>query len=254
MTVSAPPSDARFCEDAVRTEDSDRYLIAFFQPRRLRQASVALAAWNLELARARPRSGETAIGLMRLQWHRDALAEIRAGAPRRHPVIGELAAAHAAGLIDLALLERVVDARERDLDAQPAANLSELEAYARGTYGLLHRALWSKTPAADAAEDAAAAFALIGLARAEPANQARGRPWAPKAFRGGLRPLVDRAAELARTPAPKGHRGVRAPAVLAAGYAERAVQAGSDPTKRLMAEADPWRIWRLYRARLLGAL
>ncbi len=254
MKHSPPASDAQYCEDTVRAQDSDRYLIAFFQQRRLRQASVALAAWNLELARARPRSGETAIGLMRLQWHREALQEIREGRARRHPVIGELAAAHAARLVDLDHLEGIVDARERDLDPAPAANLDDLEAYARATAGALNAALWQGTPAAAAAADAGTAFALIGLMRSEPINQAAGRPWAPKSLRGGLRPIVERAADLARVKAVPGHRGAVAPAILAAGYVERARAVGSDPQHPIMVSVDPGRMWRLAKARLLGRL
>ena len=211
MNASTPQSDEDFCADAVRAEDSDRYLIALFQPPRIRRAAIALAAWNLELARARPRSGEATIGLMRLQWHHDALDEIAAGKPRRHPVVAELAAAHGAGLLDLDGLHAIVDARERDLDPAPAADLADLEAYARKTAGALHANLWQGGPGAAAAEDAGAAFALIGLARAEPANQARGRPWAPKALKGGLRPIVERAAELAAVAPPKGARAAVAP-------------------------------------------
>jgi len=250
MKPSQPEPDIELVAEAVRREDSDRYMVALFQPKPMRRAAVALAAWNLELARARPRSGEATIGLMRLQWHRDALKEIAEGSPRRHPVIGELAAAHGEGRFRLEDLEGVIEARERDLDPAPAESLAALEAYARATAGALHRALWHDTPAAQAAEDAGTAFALIGLARAESVNQARGRPWAPRALKGGLRPIVDRAAELAAGAAPiRGCAGARAPAVLAEGYCARALEAKADPTDRRMAEPDPRRLWRLTAAR-----
>jgi len=245
-------ADARYCADAVRAQDGDRYLIALFQPPRLRAAAVALAAWNLELANAAPRSSETTIGMIRLQWHRDALEEIAAGRPRRHPVVGALAAAHAAGHVDLDDLSAIVDARERDLDPAPPESLAELEAYARAAAGALHRTLWRDTPAAAAAEDGATAFALIGLARAEPINQARGRPWAPKALKGDLAALIDRAATLAAVRPPRGHRGAAAPAALAAAYVKRARRAGGDPTDPRMSGPDPWRLWRLGAARLAG--
>lgn len=247
MNTSPPLSNAQYCAEQVRAQDADRYLIALFQPKRLRQAALALAAWNLELANARPRSGETAIGMIRLQWHRDALAEIVVGNPRRQPVIGALADAHAAGLIDAGSLTAIIDARERDLDPASPADLPALEAYARSTSGLLHRSLWQGTPQAIAAEDAGTAFALIGLARAEPVNQARGRPWMPKALALDMRPIVERAEDLARMRAPT---GVKAPAVLATAYARRARKADFDPTTPAMAAPDPWRIWRLLAARI----
>ena len=131
--------DAAYCADQVRQHDGDRCLMALLDPKRLRQAAMTLAAWNLELANARPPSGEETLGLIRLQWHRDALEEIIAGNPRRHPVVNALTATHDAGLVDAAVLDAIVAARERDLDPEPPADLTELEAYARATSGALHR-------------------------------------------------------------------------------------------------------------------
>ena len=113
--------------------------------------------------------------------------------------------------MDAAVLDAIVAARERDLDPEPPADLTELEAYARATSGALHRHLWRDTKAAQAAEDAGTAFALIGLARAEPVNQARNRPWAPKTLGGDLRPIIQRALELA---AVKGPSAAIAPATF----------------------------------------
>ncbi len=257
MKPSSPTADAsaaRYCADAARAQDSDRYLIALFQPARLRRAAVALAAWNLELANVHGRSGETMLGLMRLQWQRDALAGLAGDAPARHPTITELADACRAGLIAADDLRAIVDARERDLDPEPPETLEELEAYARATAGALHACLWRGSPAAPAAADAATAFALVGLARAEPFNRARGRPWAPKSLEGDLRPIVARGLALAESAvvrAVKAGRAAAAPAVLARGYGRRAAGAGFDATSPAMATPDPWRLWRLMAFRFL---
>lgn len=242
MTPSAPESDAQYCADAVRRHDPDRYLLALFQPAAKRQTALALAAWNLELANARQRSGEVLIGQMRLQWHRDALQEIRDGRPRRHPVVGELAAAHGAGVLDLDCMLGIVDARERDLDPAPPANLADLEAYGRATAGALNACLWPSLPAAI---DSGAAFALIGLARAAPANEAAGRRWTPADLKGDLRPIVTRGGELAAAALKAGPKPAVAPALLARAYARRALAVGCDPTSARMAGPDPWRLWRL---------
>lgn len=246
--ISEPLDDAAYCANQVREHDSDRYLVALFQPKRLRETAITLAAWNLELSNARPPSGEKTLGLIRLQWHRDALAEIIAGNPRRHPVINALAEAHNAGFVDAVALDAIVESRERDLDPAPPRDVAELEAYARATSGALHRQLWRDTKAAQAAEDAGTAFALIGLARSEPINQARGRPWAPKALNGDLRPLIERAVALAAT---KGPSAAVAPATIAKGYAARALKANCDPTSARMATPDPWRLWRLLGRKVL---
>lgn len=237
--------DAAFCADAVRRLDPDRYILALFQPAKLRRAALALAAWNLELANARVRSGETMIGMIRLKWHHEALEEIVAGRPRRHPVVWELAAAHDAGLIDAARLTSIVDARTRDLESTPPANMAELETYARATAGALNQALW---PDAPAALDAGAAFALIGLARAAPQLEAAGRPPTPKGR--SLADLVIRGRALADQAIKAGPKPAAAPAVLARAYARRAAKASYNPTAALMAAPDPWRLWRLTAFRL----
>jgi len=240
--------DAAYCADQVRQHDGDRYLMALLHPKRLRESAMILAAWNLELSNARPPSGEETLGLIRLQWHRDALEESIAGNPRRHPVVNALAVAHDTGVVDAAVLDAIVVARERDLDPEPPADLAELETYARATSGALHRHLWRDSAAAQAAEDAGTAFALIGLARAEPVNQARNRPWAPKTLGGDLYPIIRRALELAVV---KGPSAATAPATLAKAYARRALKAGADPTSALMARSDPWRLWRLLARKLI---
>lgn len=234
------PSDADYCADAVRRLDPDRYILALMQPARLRRAALALAAWNVELANARTASGEVMIGMIRLKWHEEALEEIVQDKPRRHPVIWELAAAHRSGLIDAARLASIVEARARDLDSTPPESLDALEAYARGTAGALHRALW---PDAEAASDAGAAFALVGLARAAPQLEAIGRP--PKPKDATLADIVARGKMLAERALKAGPKPAAAPAVLARGYARRAAKAGYDPTDPLMAGPDPWRLWRL---------
>lgn len=246
-TASEPDADADavFCADAVRRLDPDRYILALFHPAKLRRAALALAAWNLELANARVRSGETMIGMIRLKWHHEALEEIVAGRPRRHPVVWELAAAHDAGLIDAARLAGIVDARMRDLDSAPPADMAELETYARATAGALHQALW---PDAPAASDAGAAFALVGLARAAPQLEAAGRPPTPKGA--SLADIVVRGAGLADQALKAGTKPAAAPAILARAYARRAAKAGYDPTTALMAAPDPWRLWRLAAFRL----
>lgn len=248
MKPSEADADQAYCADIVRRQDPDRFLLALFQPAAKRRTALALAAWNLELANARQRSGEALIGEMRLQWHRDALGEIGDGRPRRHPVVGELAEAHGAGALDLAALLDIVDARARDLDPAPPADLAELEVYARATAGALNACLWPD--AALPAADAGTAFALVGLARAAPAFQAAGRPWTPADLKGDQAPAVRRGEELAAEALRSRPKAAVAPAVLARGYARRAAKADFDPTAPVMAAPDPWRIWRLAAFRI----
>jgi len=254
MNALPQTTNQAFCSDQLQRYDPDRYLIALFQPRRLRRSAIALATWNLELARARPPSGEQTIGLMRLQWHRDALSEIVEGRPRHHPVIEELAFAHRAGMLNAERLKKIVDARERDIDPAPMGNIDDLESYARATNGALHAELWQDTPAARAAEDAGTSFALIGIARSESLNSARGRPWVPQPLDQNLRLIIDRSVALARSTAPRGYQAAMAPIILANAYTKRAARAGFDTRSPNMVKPDPNRTLRMIFARLCGRI
>ncbi|HEY8014675.1 MAG TPA: squalene/phytoene synthase family protein, partial [Dongiaceae bacterium] len=126
-------TELSYCARLLRQQDPDRYLTALFAPPERREALFALYAFNLELARARESVREPIMGQMRLQWWRDSLAEMLAGRPRAHEVGRPLAAAIAAYGLDPVLLERLIDARERDMEAEPPVDLAALLDYARGT-------------------------------------------------------------------------------------------------------------------------
>ena len=91
-TVAAE-SDAAYCLEQVRRFDRDRYLAALFARSGPRADLLALYAFNLELAKIRELVREPMMGLIRLQWWRDCIAEIYAGNVRRHQVAQPLAAA-----------------------------------------------------------------------------------------------------------------------------------------------------------------
>jgi len=251
MNVSRQISNQKFCADELRTLDADRYLIALFQPRQIRRYAIALAAWNLELSRVRPHSGEQTLGLIRLQWHSDALNEIKEGRPRHHPVIEELAFAHGAGIVDTERLQNIIDARERDINPAPAQNIDELENYARATGGALHAELWRNTPVEKLAEDVGTGYALIGIARSELINAARGRPWLPEPIEQNLKLIIERGITLGAKTAPTGYRAAMAPAILVNAYAKRARRAGFDYTSPTMQAPDPNRTLRMIMAKLL---
>ncbi len=124
--------------EAVRRHDRDRYLTALFAPADRRADLLALYAFNLEVARTRESVREAMLGQIRLQWWRDALDEIQAGKPpRRHAVVEPLAEAIRRHNLPRDAFERLLLARERDMDDTPFATLAELEAYADGTSGAL---------------------------------------------------------------------------------------------------------------------
>src|SRR5262249_59537665 len=93
MDPTIAEADAAYCLDQVRRFDRDRYLTALFAAPPARADLVALYALNLEGAKTREGVREPMMGLMRLQWWRDAGAGIYAGNERPPPVGPPLAAA-----------------------------------------------------------------------------------------------------------------------------------------------------------------
>jgi phytoene synthase len=85
-----------------------------------------------------------------------------------------------------ALFDRLIDAREADLDGEPPADFAALEAYAEGTaaslFALALGVLGSPAdqgPAAEAAHQLGVAWALTGLARAVPFHARQKRSYLP---------------------------------------------------------------------------
>jgi len=119
---------------ALRRKDRDRFQTALFAPPGQREALFALYAFNYEIARVPEVTREPLLGQIRLQWWRDALDEIYRGAPpRRHEVAEPLARAIAEHDLTQAHFAAMLEARERDLAAEPPATLEALEAYADGS-------------------------------------------------------------------------------------------------------------------------
>ena len=84
-----------------RAADYDRYLSALFAPVGRREALFALIAFNHEIARIPEAVSEPMLGRIRLQWWREVVEAVYAGAPaRRHEVAVPLADAIRACSLD----------------------------------------------------------------------------------------------------------------------------------------------------------
>ena len=153
----------------LRRHDRDRYQTALFAPAAHRDALFALYAFNYEVARIRESVREPMLGLIRLQWWRDALDEIYAGKPpRRHEVVQPLAEAIGARGLSRAHFMALLDARATDMEESPPASLAALEDYAAGSAGslvlLALEVLGVDDPAArEAGRAIGTAYALAGL-------------------------------------------------------------------------------------------
>jgi NADH dehydrogenase [ubiquinone] 1 alpha subcomplex assembly factor 6 len=267
----------------VRRHDRDRFLTALFAPEARRPALLALYAFNHEVAKTRELVSEAMLGRIRLQWWRDALDRIYAGVPaQRHEVIEPLAAAIRAHDLSRGHFERLIEARERDLEEAPPENLAALEAYAEASSApLVLLALESLGETGEAARAAGravgTAYALTGLLRAVPFHARARRLYLPRDLcadagleieRGlfelhsspALTRVVEQVAERARHHL-QAARALRAsvsraalpallPSVLVSADLARLARAGYDPFAPAVAGVDPWRGWRLSLAAL----
>lgn len=178
------------CADLVRRGDPDRFAAAMAAPVAARRVLFPLYAFNLEVARAPWVASEPMIGEMRLQWWRDALAEIAEGQPvRRHEVTTPLSEAIDAE--GARLLDAGVAARRWDLYREPFEDAAHLADYLDATGGTL---MWVAARALGAAEGTRGEVEALGRAaalarylQAVPELEARGRV-----------PLVDGQPEAVR--------------------------------------------------------
>lgn len=247
------------CARLVRRHDPDRYLTALFAPPAARESLFALYAFNFELARVREAVREPMMGRMRLQWWRDALEAIFAGGrPHRHAVIEPLAAAIAAHGLERTRLERLIDARERDLEDAPPADLPALLAYAEGTSAELVL-LALQCLGAEGRGDAAIrtgravgiAVALAGLLRAVPFHARSRRLYLPQALLDRHRVRAEDILELRKPPGlPEVAADVEREAMRRLAEAE---QAGRGLPRRLLPALLPGSLARLYLRRLYAA-
>lgn len=176
--MTETPADQ--CGRDLQRLDPDRWLTTLFAPDASRPGLFALYAFNTEIARARESVSQPMIGQIRLQWWREAWDGIVAGTPRQHPVVQALHD-HCRHL-DQSTVMALIDARERDMEDAPFADLPALTAYARSTSAPLMKLAAQQLDAQvdDAVIDAAgAAYALAGILRAAPHLLARQRVLLP---------------------------------------------------------------------------
>jgi NADH dehydrogenase [ubiquinone] 1 alpha subcomplex assembly factor 6 len=171
--------------DLVRRYDRDRYLTALFAPADRRDALMALYAFNHEVAKTRESVTEPMLGRIRLQWWREGLdAAYGTGPVRQHEVMVPLADAIRRFGLTRDEFERLIDARELDLEAEPPATVAALEAYCADSSGRLQALALEVLGVRDAEAMAAArevgtAYALTGLLRAIPFHARARRLYIP---------------------------------------------------------------------------
>lgn len=168
----------------VRQQDSDRFLLSLLMPARYRPALWALFAFNYEIAKTREVVTETQIGLIRLQWWRDAIAEIYDGEKvREHKVVGELAQAIRNYDLPRENFDNLIYAREFDLEGQAPANLEGMINYCDFTttplYDLACR-ITDESSDESILKAVSVRYALTGLLRAVPYMRTQRRVMLPQ--------------------------------------------------------------------------
>jgi NADH dehydrogenase [ubiquinone] 1 alpha subcomplex assembly factor 6 len=247
----------------VQRHDRDRFQTALFAPAARREALFALYAFNYEIARVRERVTEPMLGQVRLQWWRENIAAAFEGGPiRRHIVAEPLTAAIRELTPSRAHFDRLIDARETDLESEPPASLAALESYAEASSSrliyLALEVLGIHDPAAfEAGLHVGIAYSLAGLLRAIPvrarqiipANIATGSGVTELAA-AALRHLE--AARLRRKRVPRSALPALLPAVIARHSLARLKEARYDSFNPALASPDPLQTWRLAAAVLLN--
>lgn len=161
-----------YCGNLVRQQDPDRFLISLFAPADTREALWALYAFNYEIARTREVVSDTTIGLIRLQWWRDAIEEIyKNETPRRHEVLLPLADAIKKYNLPKDLFLNLIYAREFDLENVSPTTMDGFLKYADFTTTPLNQLGHRITGDSDTDEIVKAVsvnYAVIGLVRSVP--------------------------------------------------------------------------------------
>lgn len=169
------PADAdvvEYCRSVVADGDPDRYLASLFSPCRERPALWALLAFNQEIAKTRETVREPTIGLMRLQWWRDVVAQIYGGQAvvEGNPIVAALRVAVARYDLPRDAFDALINAREMDLEPIAPQGWEAIEDYADQTSTPLLSLMAKVVGALDVPPERlrylGVAYALTGLVRA----------------------------------------------------------------------------------------
>ncbi|KAJ5160086.1 uncharacterized protein N7482_007090 [Penicillium canariense] len=135
----------KYCVSLLSKYDRPSYTLSTFIPPHARSFYIALRALNVSLSMIADTTSSHTIGLMRLQFWRDAVTKTLAGAPPKEPVAILLASAiselnertEGRARITKGWLTRLINAREQTLTNDPYPNIAALESYAENTYSTL---------------------------------------------------------------------------------------------------------------------
>lgn len=171
-----------YTAETVRKYDPDRFLLSLFVPPEKREALCALYAFNYEIAKTREVVTETQLGMIRLQWWRDALAGVyEQDKVLEHQTLQPLAAAIKAYDLPRDAFDNLIYAREFDLEDRLPSTLDGMVKYAEYTSApLLDLSLKVMGEDGKGVPQIATAYALTGLLRAIPVHLSQRRCYLPE--------------------------------------------------------------------------
>ncbi|XP_075069929.1 NADH dehydrogenase (ubiquinone) complex I, assembly factor 6 isoform X2 [Mixophyes fleayi] len=126
-----------YCVELVRNRDYEGFLCTLLLPPESQSSVFALRAFNVELSQVKDSVSQKHLGLMRMQFWRDAVQEIYSGNPPHHPVALELSKTVQRHKLTRRWLTRIIDEREKNLEDRAYRNIKELETYAENTQSSL---------------------------------------------------------------------------------------------------------------------
>ncbi|XP_031733153.1 NADH dehydrogenase (ubiquinone) complex I, assembly factor 6 isoform X1 [Anarrhichthys ocellatus] len=181
---SATTDSQTYCMELVRSRDYDGYVSSLLLPVEARRSSLALRAFNVELAQVKDSVSQKTIGLMRMQFWKAAIEEIYRDEPPNQPVSTELWRAVRKHYLTKRWLLRIITERETGLDDRAYRNLQELETYSENTQSsliyLLLECLGLKNVHADhAASHIGKAQGIVTCLRATPYHSSRRKVYLP---------------------------------------------------------------------------
>ncbi len=170
----------------VREHDPDRFFLSLLMPKSCQPALWALFAFNYEIAKTREVVSETQLGLIRLQWWRDALsAYYDRKDVLEHEILRDLTNAITAYDLPFALFEALLHAREFDLEDVLPSHMQGTLNYCDYTSTPLMKLAVQITggdPNTEPVQPVATNYALMGIMRAVPFHASQRRCYLPEAI------------------------------------------------------------------------
>ncbi|KAK7146992.1 hypothetical protein R3I94_009741 [Phoxinus phoxinus] len=184
LTNSTGQHNEQYCIDIVRKRDYDGFLCSLLLPEAVRRSTLALRAFNVELAQIKDSVSQKTIGLMRMQFWKSAVEDIYRDDPPSQPIGAELWRAVRKHTLTRRWMLRIISEREKDMEDRAYRNLQDLEAYGENTQSsllyLLLETLGVKNVHADhAASHIGKAQGILTCLRATPYNSSRRKVYLP---------------------------------------------------------------------------